>query len=204
MELVPIASGLAAGGRCRSCRAPIDPLHLEVELAAAAIGAAALAIAPGASGATLALFGWLLLAPAVLDARHHWLPDQLTAAVAIGGLVAGGFLSGTPLLHRLIGGAAGFAVLALLARAYSAARGREGLGGGDPKLLGAVGLWTGWAALPMILLIASLAGLLSAAIARRGPTDAVAFGTLIAIGATLWLAAVLILPGLRNWPGAVG
>ncbi|MBA2466974.1 MAG: prepilin peptidase [Sphingomonas sp.] len=195
-ELVPIASALLARGKCRTCDAPIDPLHLKVEMAAAAIGAAALAIDPGLRGGSLALFCWLLLAPAVLDARYHWLPDRLTIALAGAGLAIGGFLSGVPILHRLIGGAAGFASLALLALAYRRLRGREGMGGGDPKLLGAIGLWTGWAALPAILLIASLAGLASAAIGRRRPLDAVAFGTLLALGAAIWSAAVLLVPGL--------
>ncbi|HUE78651.1 MAG TPA: A24 family peptidase [Sphingomicrobium sp.] len=195
-ELVPIASGLLARGKCRTCGAPIDPFHMKVELAAAAIGATALAIAPDLRGAALALFCWLLLAPAILDARHHWLPDRLTAALAIAGLAAGGLLSGVPLLHRLIGGVAGFCFLALLAIGYRRARGREGLGAGDAKLLGAIGLWTGWAALPAILLIASVTGLASAAVERRGRLEAVAFGSLLAFAAAIWSVAVLLFPGL--------
>lgn len=200
VELAPIASGLLARGRCRTCGAPIDPLHLKVELAAATIGAAALAIEPGPGGMALALFCWLLLAPAILDARFHWLPDRLTAAIAIIGLAAGGLLSGVPIVHRLVGGAAGFGALAMLAAAYRRVRGREGLGAGDSKLLGAIGLWTGWAALPAILLIASLVGLGFAAAERRGRLEAVAFGSLLALGAAIWSVAVLLFPGL-GWPG---
>jgi leader peptidase (prepilin peptidase)/N-methyltransferase len=196
LELVPIASSVLARGKCRTCGARINPLHLRVEVAAAISGATALAIAPNASGAALALFCWLLLGPAILDARYHWLPDRLTAAIAIAGLAMGGFLSGVPILERLIGGAAGFGGLALLAIVYRQLRGREGMGAGDPKLLGAVGLWTGWAALPPILLIASVAGLVWALVERRGRSEAVAFGTLIAFGAAIWSAAILMLPGL--------
>lgn len=191
-ELVPVVSGLLARGQCRSCGARIDPLHLKVELAAAAIGGAALAIAPDAQGAALALFCWLLLPSFLLDARHHWLPDRLTVAIAIVGLPAGGYLSDLPLLHRLIGATAGFCVLALLGAGYRRVRGHEGIGAGDAKLLGAIGLWTGWASLPAILLTASLAGLGAAVIRRQGRSDAVAFGSLLAFGAAAWATGNII------------
>lgn len=196
MELVPVASAILARGRCRSCRARIDPLHLQVELAAAAIGALALIVSPDLQGAALALFGWLLLALAIFDARHFWLPDRLTAALALTGLAAGGLLSAVPLPDRLIGGALGYCALALLAWGYKRLRSRDGLGGGDPKLLGAIGLWVGWAALPAILLIASLLGLAIAIIRRHGPGHAIPFGTLLAVAAGLWASAMPLFPAL--------
>jgi leader peptidase (prepilin peptidase)/N-methyltransferase len=192
LELVPLLSGLVARGRCRSCGAPIDPLHWRVELAAAAVGAAAMLVSPDLRGAALTLFGWLLLPLAILDARHFWLPDRLTTALAVAGLLAGGALSGAPLPHRLIGGAVGFGALALIAWGYRRLRSRDGLGGGDPKLLGAIGLWTGWAALPAILVIASLAGLALALLRRHGPGEAVPFGSLLALGGWLWAAVSLL------------
>ena len=112
----------------------------------------------------------------------------------MGGLVAGGELAGAPLADRLIGGAIGFGALALVAWGYRQLRSREGLGGGDPKLLGAIGLWTGWAALAPILVVASLSGLVLAVLRRHGPRDAVAFGTLLALGGWLWSALALLQP----------
>ena len=63
-----------------------------------------------------------------------------------------------PIYDRLIGGVAGFVSLTVVASAYKMIRGREGLGGGDPKMLGAIGCWRGWAALPLVILGAGLAG----------------------------------------------
>jgi leader peptidase (prepilin peptidase)/N-methyltransferase len=197
LELVPVVSALASDGRCRTCGAAIDRFHLWVELGAAAIGGVALALSPDASGAALALFGWLLLPLAILDARHLWLPDRLTLLLAVAGLLVGGFLLGVALPQRLIGGGAGFVALWLIGRGYRAVRGREGLGAGDPKLLGAIGLWMGWAALPAVLLGASLIGLVFAVARGRGASSMVAFGTLLAAGAMLCAAAALQVAAVR-------
>src|SRR4029453_10221983 len=141
-ELVPIASRLWLRGRCPACGARIDPIHWQVEVGAAAIGGLSLGIAPDMAGLSLALFGLMLLPLAWLDWGHFWLSARLVLPLSLWGLVFGGLL-GTSLVDRLIGGLAGWAVLGLLSLAYRSARGREGLGLGDPKLLGAIGFWLG-------------------------------------------------------------
>jgi leader peptidase (prepilin peptidase)/N-methyltransferase len=159
-------------------------------VAAAGLAAFAIALEPNVHGGALALFWLLLLAPAVLDAGHHWLPDPLTFILAIAGLLVGGVATGATLAERLIGGAAGFTVLWFIAYSYKRSRGREGLGAGDPKLLGAIGLWTGWFALPAMMLIAALAGLAVAVMQGRSRFDRMPFGTLLASAAILWTAAL--------------
>lgn len=191
-DLVPVVSASLAGGRCRTCASPIDPLHRQVEYAAALAGAAAAMIAPGAQGALLAIFFWLLLPIAILDARHFWLPDRLTLALGLSGLLAGGSLFGVGLGDRVVGAAAGFGSLALVALAYRKLRGIDGLGAGDPKLIGAIGLWTGWQSLPTILLLASLAGLAAAISARSHRFDRLPFGTLLCWGAAVWGALSVV------------
>lgn len=188
-DLVPLLSYVLRRGRCGACGARIDPLHWRVELAAAAIGGTALLLSPTPAGAALALFGWLLLPLALLDWRHFWLPDRLTGLLALVGLGLGGWVSQVDLVDRLIGGAAGFVSLWLLALAYRKARGRDGLGQGDPKLLGAIGIWTGWVALPSVMVIAATIGLGVAIARRRSATDKLPFGTLLAIGG--WVIAAV-------------
>lgn len=195
-DLVPLASALLLGGRCRTCRAPIDPVHWRLELAAAAVGAAAGLVAAAPSALAGALFGWMLLALAALDLRHWWLPDRLTATLALAGIASGCAGLAPELADRAIGGAAGFGALWAIAAAYRAARGREGLGGGDPKLLGAVGLWLGWRMLPGVVLLACLLGFGWIAWARvrghrMGSGDALPFGALLALAAyPAWLLMV--------------
>lgn len=187
-ELVPLLSFAVQRGRCRGCGATIDARHLAVEVGCVFIGAVALAAYPGVEGAFGALFGWLLIALAALDIEHFWLPDRLTAALAVAGLAGMAFGVPPAWQDRVMGGLAGFGSLALIAFAYRKLRGREGMGAGDPKLFGAIGLWTGWAALPFVLLLASAAGLAAALLMRLRGAE-VSASTRLPLGALLAVAA---------------
>ena len=166
-DLIPLLSALLARGSCRSCGGQIDPFHWRVEAAAALVGVIALATLPGTTGWLWALFGWLLLPLALLDARHFWLPDTLNATLAVAGLLLAGSLLAPLLIDRWIGALAGGAILAAIAWIYRRVRGAEGMGGGDPKLVAAIGAWIGWQALPLMLLLASLGGIVWALIAQE-------------------------------------
>lgn len=197
-ELVPLASYALQRGRCRSCGGRIAPGHFLVELLGLSGGVVAGVAAPGVEGVAGAVFGWLLLTLAALDLAAFWLPNLVTGALAVTGLL--GAVAGLepPLSDRLIGGAAGFGTLWLVAEGYRRARGRVGLGGGDPKLFGGIGLWLGWHALPGVLLIACLIGLAVVLVLRlrgrpmRG-SDALPFGVLLAAAAfPAWVAQAVL------------
>ncbi len=187
-SLVPILSWLVQRGRCRGCGARIDPIHVAVEGAAAVVGAVALAVAPPAEALAGMAFGWALILLVALDTRHFWLPDRVTLPlVACGWIVAVAGLGVAP-VDSLIGSGAGFASLWMIGEGYRRVRGRTGLGGGDPKLLAAIGAWLGWMPLPFVLLGAAVMGLGIALVRRaRGQavsaTDRVAFGALMALAA---------------------
>ena len=197
-ELVPVISHLLLRGRCRHCGARIDPRHLAVELAAATMGLVAMAAHPWPLGAVTALFGWWLLLAAMLDLEEQWLPELLTLPLIPLGLLAawGGF--GPPLGERAIGAVLGWAALALIALLYRLVRRREGMGGGDPKLLGALGAWVGAWHLPLILLGAGLFGLSAVLLMRlRGErvtaTSRLPLGTLMILAAwPVWLVVAAL------------
>lgn len=195
VELVPLVSWLAARGRCRMCGARIDPLHPLIEAGCAGVGVAAALVASGPVALAGAGFGWLLLVLAVMDARDFWLPDPLVAALALAA-TAGAWVAPPALSERLIGGVGGFVLLWTIGAGYRRWRGREGLGGGDPKLFGAIGLALGWRMLPAVLLVAGLAGLGWVLFQRMcGRTfaadDALPLGTLLAIAAyPAWLLMI--------------
>jgi len=183
---------------------PRDPRPLRryglMSLAAAATGLWAAMAQPALPAAVLtALLGWQLLLISVIDAEHFRLPDQLTLPLLATGGLAAVLLDHTAPLDALIGAAAGFASLWLLAFTYRRLRGREGLGDGDPFLLAAGGAWVGWIGLPGVLLWASAAGLsLVGARLLVGntvtATDRLPFGPCLAVG--IWLTWLLGPPGL--------
>jgi leader peptidase (prepilin peptidase)/N-methyltransferase len=191
VELVPVVSWLIQRGVCRSCGAGIGGWQLAAEVGGAVIAAlaAALSVFPLAA----MVLGWQLLLLALLDLQHMWLPRVLTLLLAASGIM---FMTlwayqgrdAMILVEALVGGAFGFVTLWLLAQGYERLRGREGLGGGDPPLLGAIGLWLGPLGVIHTLLLASLGGLAVAgvmhAMGRRiAPDTALPLGTLLAAAA---------------------
>lgn len=191
-DLVPILSYLVLRGRCRACGSAIDPRHLAMEAAGCLVGVTAGVAHPDMVLVTAA-FGWWLLLIMALDLQHHWLPDRLTLPLIPAGLAVAAFGMGPALGDRVIGAAAGFAGLAAIALLYRAARGREGMGGGDPKLMAGLGAWLGWQSLPYLLLGAGVIGLaMVLALRRRGVavdgSHRLPLGTLLALAAwPLWL-----------------
>ena len=197
-ELVPVISYLALRGRCRKCQARIDPWQFAAEAGGALIGLACALIARDAVMFGIGLvLGWQLLLLGLLDLRHFWLPDRLVALLAVTGLVPAVLAAASDvrlLAGPLLGAALGFGLLWLAARFYRGWRGRDGLGAGDPKLLGAIGLWLGPLGVVETLLGASLLGLVAVAglaLARRAPAadTPLPLGTLLALaGFAVYLA----------------
>ncbi|MFC7739017.1 prepilin peptidase [Roseomonas sp. GCM10028921] len=197
-DLVPLLSHLILRGCCRGCGAPIAPFHWRVELAAAGVALwvvlwATLSVGDfhltGRIWANCTL-GWTLLALVWIDLEHGRLPDLLTLPLVVAGLTATWVLEPWALADHAIGALVGYAVFRFLAVVYRVWRGREGLGGGDAKLLAAAGAWVGWQGLNSVVVIAALVGL-ATALARRstgeplGAATAVPFGPGLALG--LWL-----------------
>jgi leader peptidase (prepilin peptidase)/N-methyltransferase len=193
-ELIPILSYAWQRGRCRRCRSPIAIDQPIAEMACAIAGLLAAYSTGSVTGALLlAIFGWTLVALALLDARHHWLPDLLTLPLMLLGLIEGFFSSSSDLVDRAAGAVGGYLLLQALRLLYRRIRHREGLGGGDPKLFAAIGAWLGASVLPWVMLVAGGLGLvwvgwLTLRGRRLSRADRLALGTLLAV------AAIVIMP----------
>jgi len=188
LELIPLLSATLQRGTCRACGARIDPLHWQVELLCAAAGAILLYLMPNIAGLGSFVLALFLIPLAILDWRHFWLPDKLTLPLAFLGLTLGQWVTDVSMPGRIIGAAVSYLSLLIISVTYKTIRGREGLGMGDAKLLGALGAWFGWQSLPFLLLIASLLGLLAVAAATCAHF-AVNMTTRIPLGTFLCLAA---------------
>jgi len=193
-DLVPVLSWLAGGGRCRCCNQPLGWFYPGVELAALAVALTAVLIDGGQTAWLDCLLGWWLLALGWIDLRSWLLPDVLTLPLIIVGLAVTVALDPDRLTQHAAGAALGYLGLAAIAALYRAARGREGLGGGDAKLLAASGAWLGTAALPPVILLAALsalaaAGCLRLAGIRLGRYSALPFGPFLAFSTwAFWLS----------------
>ena len=190
MLVLPLAgAGAAAGLGAAVLTARLDETGPRRASLVLLVGFAALGAAAGA----WSVFGPAPIVVTAVDARHFWLPDWLTLPLLAGGLAVTALFDRPALMDHLIGAAAGFAVLWGIAALYRRTRGRDGLGGGDFRLLAAAGAWTGWMGLPSVLLWASVAGL-SLVLARlvlKQPLsgeDRLPFGVFLALGVWMtWL-----------------
>jgi leader peptidase (prepilin peptidase) / N-methyltransferase len=202
-ELIPVLSWLAQRGKCRSCGGPIGGWQLACELGGAVIAVSAVVLAGEGLALAAMLMGWQLLLLALLDLRHLWLPRVLVGWLAASGFAviaaqAWAAASFYPILVSLTGGALGFGLLWMVAKVYLKGRGREGMGAGDPPLLGAIGLWLGPLGVVEVMLGASIMGILAAIVMlvskRNVAADtALPLGTCLA--ATAWPLFLLQGPG---------
>jgi leader peptidase (prepilin peptidase)/N-methyltransferase len=193
-DLIPVLSFLMTRGKCRYCGARIASFHLAVELIPAVVPL--WAAEAGMRGAPLwfsALLGWTLLALAWIDWRDFWLPDVLTLPLLLAGLAATWWLGPDDLADHAAAAVLGYLALQTIAAGYRWWRGRDGLGGGDAKLVAAAGAWLGLDLLPHVILLAALTGLglaLAWRLAGReiGRTTKLPFGPCLALAIwVLWL-----------------
>lgn len=139
------------------------------------------------------IFGWTLLALAWIDIRNYLLPNILTIPLGLAGLTLSMLLWVDRFPAHVMGAVSGYALLTIVALTYRELFGRDGLGLGDAKLLGAIGAWVGWQGLGTTLLVAALGGLAFVLILKASGRDvrrdqAIPFGPFLALGGWIvWL-----------------
>jgi leader peptidase (prepilin peptidase)/N-methyltransferase len=156
---VPVVSWLMLRGRCRACRAPISSRYPLIEVLTAGLFMLAGLHYPG-DWLGLAWCAWLatLVTLSGIDWDTTLLPDDLTLPLLWGGLILSLAGSTLPPSAAVLGAAIGWGSLWLVHFLFLKITGRQGMGAGDFKLLGALGAWLGpWAILPVVL-VASLSG----------------------------------------------
>jgi leader peptidase (prepilin peptidase)/N-methyltransferase len=187
---IPVISWLLLRGRCRGCGAPIPARYPLVEALTAALCAGVVVAGGSAARVALGLLTVLLVVPsALIDLDHRLIPNRITLPGAALALILGTALdpSGEP--GRLLAGAGAGGFLLVAAIAYPG-----GMGMGDVKLAGVLGLCLGSAVAPA-LLTALLSGLLVgvAVIVRtgtaKGRKTAIPFGPFLALGALVGVYA---------------
>ena len=186
---VPVLSWLLLRGRCRGCGERISPRYPLVELLTALAFAAVVLVRGFDEDLVLELpFVAALIALAGIDYDHKLLPNRIVYPLAAYGLIATVLVDREDLLEHVAAGAGAFAFLLAAVVAYP-----RGMGMGDVKLAGAMGLFLGLSVIPALLvafLSGSIVGL--AIIAREGVAGrkkAIPFGVFLALGGIVGVLA---------------
>ncbi len=189
---IPLVSYLLLIGRCRACNGSISMRYPLVEILTAILSLALFVrFGFGLQYIQFMLFAGTLLILSFIDFDHKILPDVLTLPGILAGWLASFLPGGISWVDSLIGLIAGGGSLYLVAFAYERITGREGLGGGDIKLLAMIGAWMGWVSLPLIVLMSSLSGAVIGSIfilsGGKGARTQIPFGPFLSMGALFYL-----------------
>lgn len=189
---IPIISYLFLAGKCASCRCPISIRYPAIELLTGVLFSLTL-YSFGFSSATLVY--WLFVASLVvitfIDLDHQIIPDAISLPGIVVGFVCSFFIPWLSWLESLIGVLLGGGILLAIAWGYEKLAKREGMGGGDIKLLAMLGAFMGWKAIFPIVFLSSLLGTIvgvpAMLLQRESTRFAIPFGPFLAAAAIVYL-----------------
>jgi len=189
---IPIVSYIILGGKCRSCKNPISLRYPVVEALTGLMSVALfMKYGPTVQFLLFLLFSAALLVITFIDLSHQIIPDAISIPGIPFGIGASFFIPTVSWLESLLGILVGGGLLFLIAVGYKWITGRDGMGGGDIKLLAMMGAWLGWKAIPFIILASSLIGLLvgggSGLLLKKGLRAKIPFGPLLAIASLIYI-----------------
>jgi leader peptidase (prepilin peptidase)/N-methyltransferase len=194
LQNIPVLSWIALRGRCANCKTPISARYPLVEL----LGAILAVLVAWRFGYSPALafglvYAWALLALTFIDLDTQLLPDDITLPLLWLGLLANSAGVFTDLHSAVLGAAGGYLILWTVYWGFRLIARKEGMGFGDFKLLAAIGAWTGWQVLPVVIVISAGLGVVIGSIAlwraRKGKDTPIPFGPYLALGgiaALIW------------------
>ena len=189
---IPLLSWIFLKGRCRSCSYKISFEYFFMEIFMACLFLTLYWYIGFEWGLIeYALFLSALTAATVIDFKHFLLPDILTLSGICFGLIGAILNPERIFLDAFLGLLLGGGFFWLSSQIYSFLRKKEGLGGGDIKLLAWIGTIFGWQSIPFIILISSLFGIIMGIIiklkSREGEEAVIPFGPSLAISSVFYL-----------------
>ena len=189
---IPVLSYLWLRGRCRACGTGIPVRYPLVELLGGLTALAAFlkfGLSPAAG--IYFVFCAALEIVVFIDIDKRIIPDRITLPGIPVFFFASFWVPGTGAIAAALGILVGGGSLLLIAWLYAAVTGKEGMGGGDIKLLAMIGAFIGWRGILFTLFAASAIGTLIGIVAMirsgKGMKLAIPFGPFLALGAVLYL-----------------
>ena len=189
---IPLVSYLLLRGRCRGCGAHISLIYPLVEFLNGLLTLALFwCFGFSLSFAALFLFCCALMVITFIDMEHQIIPDGISLSGIVAGFLFSFFLPQHTWLGSLLGILLGGGSLLLVASCYQWLTGKEGMGGGDIKLLAMMGAFLGWEAVLFIIfassLVGSVVGVSMMLIQKKDSKLAIPFGPYLAFGAVLYI-----------------
>lgn len=189
---IPLLSYLLLRGKCRGCGAPISLQYPLVELLNGVLTLLLfLRFGPTIAFVTLFLFCSALVVITFIDIEHQIIPDEISLPGIVVGFILSFFIPGHSWLNSLLGILLGGGSLLLVASAYHWLTGKDGMGGGDVKLLAMMGAFLGWKSVPFIIfassLVGSIIGVSIMLLQKKDSKLAIPFGPYLAFGAVLYI-----------------
>lgn len=189
---IPLLSYIILRGKCRNCKRGISPRYPFIE-GISGLLAVAIVIKYGLTlhSLLLLLFIFCLIIITFIDLDYQIIPDILSIPGIIAGIGASFLLPTISWTDSMLGILAGGGFLFIIAITYKWLTNRDGMGGGDIKLLAMAGAWLGFKAIPFILLISSfigaLIGSISLLLAKKSFRYRIPFGPFISIAAIIYI-----------------
>ncbi len=158
-ENIPVLSFILLRQKCSNCGSRISLQYPAIE-AINGIFYVLLWLKFGTTPSTLVycIFFSALLVITVIDLRHYIIPDVISLPGIAAGFAASFLIPGMTWLDSIMGIVLGGGILFAVAWGYYLLTGREGMGGGDIKLLAMIGAFLGWKAVPAIIFFSALVG----------------------------------------------
>jgi len=189
---IPLISYILLKGKCRHCNGPISIQYPLIE-GITALGSLSLFMKFGPSLSFFIYFAFVaaLIVITVIDLYHQIIPDVISLPGIGAGLLASLVLPQFTFFDSLIGALLGGGSLFLVATLYQWLFKREGMGGGDVKLLAMIGAFLGWKAVILTILLGSLVGSITGIIIMvlkgKDLKYAIPFGPFLSLGAVIAL-----------------
>ena len=171
---IPALSYLMLGGKCRSCKTHIPFRYTAVELANTVFWLLCVGLFWEKSIPLACIYMAVLsvfLCVFFIDLEHMIIFDRFQIILLVLAIASIFFDEDYGWLSHVIGGVGGFAAFCFISWGFEKLTGKEGLGGGDVKLVGVVGLLLGWERLLLGLLIATIPASVIMLILSKGKKD---------------------------------
>jgi len=178
---IPVLSYIWLKGRCRHCSTRIPLRYVTVEIMGGAFAVLAY-LKFGFTWEALIYYGFVaaLLIITFIDIDYQIIPDIISLPGIPLGFAASFAIPGVTYKASLIGILVGGGMLYLIAWGYQLVTKKEGMGGGDIKLLGMIGAFTGWQGVLFTIFVASAVGTISGLLVmlhqKKGLKLAIPFG----------------------------